>query len=184
MAGIDLAQRRGQRAVERGERLALHLPSAQSEQAERGRVGHPYAPVQIQHQDPAGRLAQHAGQELLLLLEAHPLVAQRIEHPVVHADQPVDGRLPDLPEPRHQIRVLEQLRAVADEVQRRHEPPDQEQAGDQRREEDHLHREQPQSVRANQPDGQAGHQAVDHRQVQDEPRPLAHTGISYFSNRR
>ena len=43
---------------------------------------------------------------------------------------------------------------------------------------------QPVGRLAYQQGGRCGHQRVHRDQIGDEPRPKAHTGISYFSNRR
>jgi hypothetical protein len=133
---------------------------------------------------PPGDSRSTRARKLLLFLQPDALIAERVDHAVVDAHEPIDAGLAHLPVARHQVAVLEQLCAVADEVERGEEAVDQEQAGGERRDENGFRGEQPPGVGANQPDRGPRQQAVDDNEVEDELRPEGHPGISYFSNRR
>ena len=51
--------------------------------------------IEIEDHDARRRDLQHLTEEMMLLREPHPLLAQVIDHPVVDADQVVDLRLAD-----------------------------------------------------------------------------------------
>ena len=67
---------------------------------------------------PPGDSLQDAREEVLLLLQLDALSAQRVHHPVVDLNQPIDVGLLDLANARHEVAVFEQLRALADELER------------------------------------------------------------------
>ena len=79
-----------QRAVECGELGAGQGLTGRLEQPLGGRVGQRHAAVEVEHDDAAGRFVQDAGQKVLLLLQLDALSAQRVHHPVVDVNQPID----------------------------------------------------------------------------------------------
>jgi hypothetical protein len=121
---------------------------------------------------------------VLLLLQLDALAAERVDHPVVDLDQAIEVWLADLAYTRHEVAVLEQLGALADELDRLQEAPDQCEAAEERDHDHGLDDEQPPAAACDHEGRDEAHQDVDGNQVEDEPGAEAHTGISYFSIRR
>ena len=120
----------------------------------------------------------------MLLGDAHALVAEMVDHPVVDADQLVDLRLADRQEPRRELLVSNQAQALGGEPEMPVHLARQPQAGDQRQREDGFDGNQPEGVVEKQVDGQRGEDRVQGDEIGDGAPAQAHTGISYFSKRR
>jgi hypothetical protein len=133
-----------------------------------GRVDQVDAVIEIQHDDAGGRDVEDAPEEVVLLLNALPLGAQAVDHPVVHRDQPIDFGLADADKPCRVVAVVQELRAVAHERERPEHAPYQHDAGRERGQEHDLDREEPQRVLTK--DIQARHrqQRMDDGEVQGE----------------
>ena len=123
-------------------------------------------------------------EEVLLLLQAHALLAQVVDHPVVDADHGVDVRVADFEEPRGELALAQHLRALAYGYQRARQPGDDGDADGERHDEDDLDADKPEDVLLQQPPGQGGEHGVDDDQVDDEAAPQVHGLIPYFSKRR
>ena len=86
------------------------------------------------------------------------------------------SRLADFANPRHEIAVFQQLRAVADEVERVDKAPHQHQTDGKGNDEDELGGKQPETVRGDEPGGKSREQQVQDDEINEEPCPEAHTG--------
>ena len=124
------------------------IPGGALQQPLGGGIDEIDAPVEIEHDNPRRRHVEDAAEEIVLLLHALPLGAQTVDHPVVHANQPVDLRLSHVAKARRVVAVVEELRAVADERERAEHAPHERHARRERRHEDQLHGEEPQPILA------------------------------------
>src|SRR6185503_4721760 len=117
-------------------------------------------------------------------LQLDALSTQRVHHPVVDLNQPIDVGLLDLADARHEVAVYEQLPALADELERLEEAPREGQPPQKRQREHRFDGEEVEAILRHHEPADTCHQQVDHHQVGDKPRAQTHTAISYFSNRR
>jgi hypothetical protein len=124
------------------------------------------------------------GQEVMLLLQSSPLVAQAVDHAVVDRDQLVDFGLADGTQSRREVMIANQLDAGACEIDVAVHLPRQRDARHQRGDEHSLGDEQPQWILDEQRNSGPDEEQVHGGQIGDEPRALRHTWISYFSRRR
>ena len=114
---------------------------------------------------PDGETCSILAEELMLLGEAHALVAQMIHHPVVDADQLVHFRLADLAEARREFMLAQQLRTFARQRERAENVAGEREAGGERDREDYFDREQPQPVLPQQHNRQPREQRVQDEQT-------------------
>ena len=166
----------GERTSGRGRRDA--------EQPRRGWIQAGDLAVEAEHDDAGRRDRQHLRQEVVLLGEAHALVAQAIDHAVVERDQLVDVGLADRQEARRERLVVDEAAGVRGERPIADGAPDEADADRQRRDQRDFDADQRVGLGPHQPAAEAGQRQVHHHEVGDQPRPEAHTVISYFSKRR
>ena len=120
----------------------------------------------------------------MLLGEAHALVAQAIDHAVVERDQLVDVGLADRQEARGEGLVVDEAAGVGGERPIADGAPHEADADRQRHGQGDLDADERVRLRPHEPAAEAGQRQVHHHEVGDQPRPEAHTVISYFSKRR
>lgn len=109
-----------------------------AEQLLRGGVHDRDQAVEIEDHDTGRRHAQNVTQEVMLLLQAGPLVAQVVDHLVVQRDQLVNLRLPDFANARCEILVLDQLDAGARKAQVQEQISHEADADEKRTDENHF----------------------------------------------
>jgi hypothetical protein len=156
------------------------MPSASS-----GRVQAGHLVVEAEDDDPRRRGGEHLAEELVLLGEADPLVAQPVDHPVVERDDLVDVGLAHRQEARRERLVVHQAPGVRRQRAVGEGAADEADADGEGEGQRAFDGEQPPGRRLpHQPAADAGHGQVHHHEVGHQPAAEAHTGISYFSKRR
>ena len=127
---------------------------------------------------------QDLAQKMVLLGEPHSLLAEMVDHAVVHANQLVDLGLSDVDEARRELFVTDEAQAFSCEPKRPAGVARESDSQGKRDRERDFDGQQPERVLQEEKDGKPGEDRVKDDEINDDSDALAHTVISYFSNRR
>jgi len=184
VAGLERVERSRERRVQRIQPPADDVGSRCLEEPFGGRVHGGNALIEVEDDDAGWRDVQDLTQKMVLLGEPHPLVAQMVDHAVVHANQLIDLRLSDFDEAGRKLLVPDEAQAFGGESQVPEGLARESDPHGERDREHELDGQQPERVLQKEKNGKPGEDRVKDYEIRDGSGAQAHTVISYFSNRR